>query len=293
MYCIADWDVNFEVDSDGRRWKTGKNFFAGPLPYVRCPARRDWPVRLLHIERQLGDQVYMVLGMFEKLASIVATEPRTLREGGVIRNSRQEPASLSDIALMLLVSEERAKWAMEILCSPAVEWVVLQDESGLPDRSKESSEKQQDSQNSASVADKSEIRGNTQNLRKSASVKVISDQKNTKSCHSTSTVKGPRILPLHDESAKKRHDPRPDTRCFVVLNQLLRPPNEDSYTSLANFVKWLATDANQQRAGPKRYSEAIKLAADCVNGKIPMAVFMSRVKKQWGYQPPSRKRKYR
>lgn len=301
MYCIADWDTNFEVDSNGRRWKPGAQYFAGPLPYVRCPARRDWPVKLLHIERQLGEQVYMILGIFEKLASIVATEPRPLREGGVIRNSRQEPATLSDIAIMLLLDEERAKWALDVLCGPSVEWVLRGGEGALPGDAEERPEAQRASLKTAALADNSEPRCNPQNSQislKTASCHshVMSYQNSSKSCNTINTREGsPRILPIHDETDQNGHDhdPRPDSRCFVYLTTRLNPIDNNSYNALANFVQWLSQDADQKRAGPGRYEKAASIASDCVKAESPVACFMARAKKEWGYTPPSRKQRTR
>jgi len=290
MYCIADWEANFEVDSNGRRWKPGSQFFVGPLPYVRCPARRDWPVRLLHIERKLGEQVYMVLGMFEKLISIVGAEPRALREGGVIRNCRQEPASLTDIAMMLLVSEERAKWALDVLCSPTIEWVVVQPDSGLPGEGDDPAQPAESSgspQDPATLADNSEPSGNS---RKTASVEVISDHDIFKSSNLSDTLKGPRIVSILDLDSKAKEeglDLRPDTKCYQILTGILRPQTAEDFTGLANLVLWLSTLA---RASPDIYNDAIHTAKDCVNGRNPLAVFMSRLKKEMDYKPGRRSR---
>jgi len=297
MYCICDWDENYEVDSNGRRWKPGSSFFAGPLPYVRCPARRDWPVRLLHVERKLGEQVYMVLGVFEKLTSIVACEKRPGREGGVIRNSKHEPASLSDIAMMLLLSEERTKWVMDILTASPIEWIAVQPEGKLespPEGEGEPSAKLADNseaqRETAKLADNSEARGFLQKTA-SCQVRVRTDHINTESEKDSNTEKGPRLLKLSsDSTAAQGGDSRPDVKCFEILTDILQPQESKDFTALSNFVQWLQANMVSARASPNAYNEAISIAKDSLNGDCPMAVFTSRVKKQWGYKPPSHKR---
>ncbi|HUV64214.1 MAG TPA: hypothetical protein VMW24_09960 [Sedimentisphaerales bacterium] len=277
MHCIADWDENYEVDKDGRSWKEGKDFFAGALPYTRAPSRRDWPVRVLQIRELVGDDVHAIVGVFERLCGVVACEKRPRREGGIIRNSRGDPASVHDIARMLLWSDEKTEWALDILCHVDVEWVVLA----------------QDPQDSADSSESRESSRVSRDSKVSASVKVITDQNSNKSCHNSNTERQPEIIAFLDLTSQEELDARPDIRCYQILSAKLKPQNADSYSALANFVQWLAQDEDQKRAGPDRYNQAIVLAKDCVHGEIPMAVFMNRVKEEWGYQPPSKKQRCR
>jgi len=278
MYCITDWDANYEVDKDGRTWKLGKQFFAGPLPYTRAPSRRDWPVRLLQIRELVGDDVHTIVGVFERLCGIVACERREYREGGIVRNSKHEPASLREIAKMLLWPQEKTQWALETLCHPDVEWMseVSQEPAELRE-SRESRENPRDSQLAAT--------GQSQN---------ISEQKNTESEDSSNSGK-PHVLrfPGSDSDEKRGKgsdsDLRPEVRCFGILTNTLSLSEPKDLTALSNFVQWLHTNVSSGRAGPDAYNEAVKIARDCVNGDVPMAVFTARIKKHWRYEPPSKR----
>ena len=286
MYCISDWDHNYEVDKDGRSWKPGKDFFAGPLPYTRAPSRRDWPVRLLQIRELVGDDVHTIVGVFERLCGIVACEKREYREGGIIRNSKHEPATVHEIARMLLWPDEKAQWALDVLCDPEVEWMAPSEPSQGPAESRESREPRESR----------ESRDNPQDSKISATVEVMSYQYKSESRDNSNSEKAPRIVPFHDLDEKAPLildlDPdRPDTKCFEILARILQPKQSEDFTALSNFVKWLHANVVSGRAGPDSYNKVIGIAKDSINGDCPMAVFTSRIKKQWGYEPPSRRAK--
>lgn len=61
--------------------------------------------------------------------------------------------------------------------------------------------------------------------------------------------------------------------------------------AIRNFERWLYRQVEVGRAKPEVYRQAMDIAADCVNGRCPVAVFMSRVEASLGYTPPSRRYK--
>ena len=122
-YRIVDWDLNYEVNNHGKRWEPGEEFRRGELLHVRVSARRDLNVRVVLLHRMVGEHVWFVVGVFEKLCSIVGCEDRTERVGGIIRNSECKPATDEDICEMLLLTPETWEDTVRLLTHPRIHWL--------------------------------------------------------------------------------------------------------------------------------------------------------------------------
>jgi hypothetical protein len=97
--------------------------------------------------------------------------------------------------------------------------------------------------------------------------------------------------PDSDVIAAQGPDPdSPDRRCYCILVDVLGIEQSTDLTTLANFVKWLRDQIQAGKASRDAYNKAIAIAKDSVNGDCPIAVFTSRIKKQWGYVPPSKRK---
>lgn len=288
LYCIANWDINYEVTDDNREWKPGKKFFVGPLRYVRAPSRRAWPCHLLEIRDQTdAERVFFILGIFERLCGIVACEPRTYREGGIIRNSEQKPATLHEIARMLRLPDATVAGVVAVLCDPDVAWMDVRegdDPAGASDNPQDSADSRKDPQDSAD--------SRTKTLQ--VEVEVNTSQEEVESRDTTHSQEKPHIVRLDPDISDRGHDldPRQDVRCFQIVNRTLAPPTGQDVTALTNFIQWIHRNVASGRAGPNTYNEVVTVAEDCLNGENPMAVFMARVKEKWDYQPPSKKARH-
>jgi len=176
-YTITDWDQHYEVNTENRAWRPGQDFRQGPIGYLRIKARRDWNHRLILLYQLVGEEMWAAIGMFEKLAQVVACEPRPHREGGI-----------SDLDKNLSRSHDSTRFAF-----------------------------------------------------------------------------------------------------LSALKTLLRPSTRADIQTLVNCWDWLDGEIGQGRAPPERRQEVLGLAADCQRGDVPISVFLSRMREQYAYVPPTRR----
>lgn len=288
-YRIVDWDEHYEVDKDGRAWTAGKAFRQGPLDYVRVPARRDWNLKTLELQDEVGDQVWFYVGAFEKLCGIVGCEPRTRREGGVIRNSEGVPATREEIARMLRVKSETAEQILQMLTRPQTRWLeIVADEPQIA-RISATSALSANSAKEASVADLGENR--------SKSSQVKSEQPRTEQVKSkgftpiadlVAHMVPVRSTGLLDDGVREVLD---STRLGFLceMRRTLRAEERPEARTVSNFEQWVHDNVSSGRAGPELRHEALKIARDCVHGDRPVAVFLARAKRELGYIAPSRR----
>ncbi len=260
-FAITDWDVNYEVDSDGRAWKKDKKYFQGPLPYIRVKARRDWNVRLLMIRDKVSDDVWTILGVFEKLCQIVGSEPRDLRKDGIIRNSSQQPATFAEITRMLLWPEDKTRWALQVLSSPEVGWIAIP----------------------ASFAENRELRGKPRKDAETGdeSRKTASEQ--ISSMSSRDIEEKSILTETQDVSLVLTDSFRRDYKMKLGATIRCKKPND--VDMLSSVEEWLHENVSSGRAGPEVYRECLEIALDCVKAKSPFGAWYSRVQGEMGYDP--------
>jgi len=318
-YTITDWDQHYEVNTENRAWRPGQDFRQGPIGYLRIKARRDWNHRLILLYQLVGEEMWAAIGMFEKLAQVVACEPRPHREGGIIRYSDRKPASLEQIAKMLLISAERASWLMEMLTHPDVGWVQRSNstsnsesnnksqfcaqgaicptpaETGRnlpppanPPKSARIAELRvsaESRRNPQKPADFAEKRLSIQSQVKSRTETEIKSNVTSNPRREDRTESAPSDL---DKNLSRSHD---STRFAFLsaLKTLLRPSTRADIQTLVNCWDWLDGEIGQGRAPPERRQEVLGLAADCQRGDVPISVFLSRMREQYAYVPPTRR----
>jgi hypothetical protein len=323
-YCVRDWDAHYEVDKDGRAWTAGKAFRQGPLEYLRVPARRDWNVKMMELEDRVGENVWLYVGIFEKLCGIVGCESRPRRAGGVIRNSKGEPASLDDIAKMLRVSHSTMVDVLATLCSGDIEWLQeIDDAQGaqddghsgmyrLPreewDRISRHAEVEegppvsqhppvirQERRDSASSPQAASVATVGENRLQYKSSQVRANQEQVKSREPSDTVVSlsAAAAPLlsrgtPDVSVRSALDSTRLDFLFAMRRTLGADERRDART-VTNFEQWVHENIASGRAGPELRRQSLNIARDCVHGDRPVAVFLTRVRDELGYIAPSRR----
>lgn len=294
-YRIVDWDQHYEVDQDNRAWKPGKPFRQGPLDYLRVKARgRDFSRSSLALADLAGESMYWSVGAFQKMIEIVAKSPRPLRTGGIIRNRKGSPATRDEVAWMLRVKPETLKECLRLLAHPEVAW--LEEVSA---DSAEVGESPQKSAKSAELADASETRGNQRTRAADIRSESSHSQDNTETESSqeqgSSFTEQPTGQPPSNDPGDLFLRAGFDSTRLGFLRELrivLRPQSNSDHQAIINFEQWLheqiLRDHATVGAREKRLTDVIRLARDCRNGDSPMAVFMSRIRSELGYVPPSR-----
>ncbi len=278
-YCITDWDLNYEVNDKNGAWHEGDGFRDGPIPEIRIKARRDWNHRLLMLHQLVGEEMWAAIGMFEKLCQIVACERRSNRVNGVIRFSDGKPASLKQLAKLLLVSPAKMQWVIETLSHPDICWVTVV---GPPE-----SVVSGDSRKSGKGPDvpgfpvASEI-----SAINTSHVEYNTEERKSKGIDTTGKPKpkspSPPKQDLDDFSSEQfRRDYR------MKLGKVLHAKTNSDVQAISNFERWLQENVTSGRAGPQGYRRALEIALDCVKGKNRLAVFWSRVAAEMRYDPPT------
>ncbi len=129
-YRIVDWDKHYEVDDKGAEWEPGHGFRMGPLKYLRIKCRREWNTRLIRLRELAGENMWLSLGVFEKLCQMVGSERRAERQGGIIRNCEGEPATAADIQDILMLEPKTWDYIVALLSHPRVNWIKVVQTSG-------------------------------------------------------------------------------------------------------------------------------------------------------------------
>jgi hypothetical protein len=308
-YRIVNWDEHYEVDKDSRAWTPGKPFRQGPLEYIRVTARRDWNIKTLELQDEVGEEVWFFVGIFEKLCGVVACEPRYRREDAVIRNSDGAPASIADIARVLRIKPDRARYVLHMLARPQTRWLEIvgaeesQSEGEASHKHEEIlrrimrpaaiSAELADSAGSARLASGADF---GENGSKSSQVKSEQNKKEQVKSKGPAPIAGflGRLVPaiLHteglDDAARGFLD---STRLGFLceMRRTLRAEERVEARTVSNFEQWVHDNISSGRAGPELHQESLRIARDCVHGNKPVAVFLARAKKELGYVAPSRR----
>jgi hypothetical protein len=291
-YHIVDWEKHYEVDAHGKPWQPGQPFRKGPLLYLRVKPRRDWNTRLRELHEMCGEDMWAVVGVFEKLCQIVGCEERRNRENGVIRNSDGAPASDEDIYRMLALKPETWARLVAVLCHPRIRWLTTAAAQqatpaspGIPG-------------NSGASPQSGTFPRNAEAPEFPQSCQVMSKQINTKQVKSREPVPIAQLLggiapsapPERslDEVARGGFD---STRLgfLAEMRRTLGAEERVECRTITNFERWVHESISSGRAGPELRRQALQIARDCVHGRKPVAVFLARAKKELGYVAPSRR----
>jgi len=323
-YCIAEWDENYEVDKDNRTWKPGRPFRQGPLEYVRVKARgRDWSRSSMALSDIAGEKMYAAVGVFQKLAEIVAKSVRPLREGGIIRDRKGEPATVEAIAWMLRMQAQTLRELFSYLAHPEVGWLEQvdseqgQETSGVyqlpkeqwdrivrqadaeaePQESAKSAEICEEPRESAKPAETCQEPPESARPAeigyKTRQVKPTQRQNRTMACVSEAKSLGQlatHLLPKPDTSRfpPEKHDSS-RLEFLYEIRTTLGVQDHDGVRSLSNLEQWLYENVASGRDGPDLWARVQAMAKQCTYGKKPVAVFLARVGRELGYVPPSRR----
>lgn len=123
MYVINEWDERYEVNNRGRVFKPGDTKRAGPLDYIRMPV---FGLKVSAGSRRLrqlvgDDRFYEVFGIFCKCLEMAGDQPAE-RRNGTLYNDKDQPASIEDIAFLLITTVEQAEYAMTALVNNG--WIL-------------------------------------------------------------------------------------------------------------------------------------------------------------------------
>lgn len=310
-YRIADWDRHYEVDGHGHAWQPGKGFRHGPIDYVRNKARgREFSRSALAMADLAGESMYWAMGVFGKIAEIVARTPRPQRQGGIIRNRKGEPATAEEIAWMLRVKIETLQPALALLAHPEVAWIEEVPESSLL-LCQESQEAAHGSGNSGSsqnsgISGDSGISGShvayTDKSSRSRSQVKRSQVNEPGESPDAGETRRPPDGPCDDPGLVQPYDSHDvyleagfDSTRLSFLRELrstLRLLTNSDHQTVINFEQWFHDRIAQTATTPEdrnqQLMDVITLARDCQNGDSPIAVFLSRARAELGYVPPSR-----
>jgi hypothetical protein len=307
-YRIVDWEKHYEVDAHGRPWEPGQGFRKGPLFYIRVKPRRDWNIRLLELHDLCGEQMWMAVGVFEKLCQVVGCEPRVNRVDGIIRNSRGLPATDEDIARMLTLEPETWRDLAATLCHPHVQWLALEPAEPAVPLVPPPGEVPGIPANPGSLPEIPAAPGLALSYQdKTRQVKTL--QRNTEQDKTRPGPQEPvrseglapiagflgRLVPtlIHskelDGAAREVLD---STRLGFLceMRRTLRAEERVEARTVSNFEQWVYDHVSSGRAGPELRQESLRIARGCVYGNKPVAVFLSRARKELGYVAPSRRR---
>lgn len=119
---ICDW-TRYEP----KEHKEGK---AGPLRYIMWGVHGyAMTLGFRRLGRLAGDDVLSCYGLFGKLCELVGDQPRDFRDGIVRESRRGKPATIEDIADLILTTPERVEKLMSVLIENG--WIeVVADEVG-------------------------------------------------------------------------------------------------------------------------------------------------------------------
>lgn len=123
-YYITDWSVRYEVNDKGRAWKMdgGVELRKASLLYIRRQVYgRRMSAGFEAVITAAGSRAYEVLGFFDLFLGFAAVGPPDKR--GVLRNHRDELATVADLARMCRATVDQVEYALSILCDNTVGWI--------------------------------------------------------------------------------------------------------------------------------------------------------------------------
>jgi len=122
MFVINEWIDRYEVTDKGRPAKAGDDLRLNRLEYIRSKVHgRQRGPGFRKMQAIAGDSTYEVFGIFQKFLEIAADEKRDRR--GVLWNEKGKPASIKDLAFILVTTEKKIKNAIVTLSHPTIGWI--------------------------------------------------------------------------------------------------------------------------------------------------------------------------
>ena len=264
MFVITEWIERYEVSKKGAPATVGDELRSGPLAYIRSAVHgRQMSLGFRKLQKYSGkSNLYRNFGIFQKFLEI-AGDIKTPLRNGTLYNEQDKPATIEDLCFMLDLPKQTLISALQALIKAG--WV---NESG-------------NSQNLPKIP------GNSGTLQEHNITQHKSNQLNSTQKHSNdfSNCKN------HD-MAKARASLSMDLLRFAEdLDKSLKPNSKSQRKALLNLIQWLKFQIEEKLLNENIYQKILAIAKDSKSGRIPMAVFFSRIDKEIGYRAKVAKQK--
>lgn len=125
MFKIAEWDERYEVNSKGDIFQpgSGQKLRSKPLDYIRSKVHgRSLGAGMRKLAALAGDRAMEVFGIFHKLLEIAGDAGNSRRGMLLMSDDASDPASRSDLAFLLNISQEQIDNALTVLCR--LRWIL-------------------------------------------------------------------------------------------------------------------------------------------------------------------------
>ncbi len=269
MYVITEWFERYEVNDEGRAAKKGDTLRKFGLKHVRCRVHgRSMSAGFSAMMELAGDATYSVFGIFIKLLEVAGCEIAGRR--GMLLNHQGKPATATDLAFYLKIPVAKMQSALDILTNTQVQWVAEVADNFAEKRgeTRTSAGKRGALYNTVESKSKRNTTVNQGRRTRGRAHARESDLPQEPSPEQTtdSTLLAPSASTRFDTTTKGRLD------FGNALRGKLCPRSNADFTALWNFQHWV-----DQQGDPELYGRVLQIAADCKNGRKPIAVFFSRV----------------
>jgi len=318
MYVINEWFERYEVNDKGQPARIGDKLRVRPLDYIRSKCHgKGRSAGFAYMQDLAGEKAFEVFGLFHKFLEIAGDEVGGKR--GILLNSRGNPATSKDLAIMLNFPQDKIEYALEILTNEKICWLKdipeIPGKSGKENGGSEAFQKFQENQEIPGKSGKNSLKNNISSVNKKDYGKNNEVFQNFQEFQEPYITEPNRTEPNRTEPnrtegfqenknsqqksqvtnrIKSRQDdfglgnfnaPSFRFRLVTVLEKILEAHTKSDRKSLQNLFNWLNMQIVARRFDENIFQKVLDIAKESKKGsRNPMAVFFAKLDELIGYR---------